>query len=525
VSDQVRDLRSSLAVIRRRSWWLAAAAAVGLGAGIGYVALVPPELTSTSLILLPSPPEGSAGQTDITTQVRVARSTDVLGAAGQAVHPQLSVRAVENRVAVSSETDELLAIRASDHEGAQAQALAQAVATSYVSYVQRAARAVVNAAQADLQVRQKDLQQRLADLQTEIDATSKRLKDDAPNSADAKTDARLMAQLRTEQADLSLRLDKVKGELDTSLPADSAAAGVSIVQNATQPIGPSMLRRMAVLGPAGAVFAALVALIVIVIRLRRDPRLALRDEIADAVGSPVLAAVRSRPQGSVAGWSTLLKTYEAPPVDSWAFRQVLRTLATADTRGTERRVEARSGSRVDHPSTLAVVCLAGDTQGLALAPQLAGFAASLGVVTVLVTALGDDKAAPLWAACAAAPGSQPRPDLYVGPWMYEGADLTIVLAVVDRERPWLGNIPETARTVLAVAASTATEQELARVAVAVDDAGRRIDGILVADPDRTDRTTGRHTLDERATHVSLPVRLTGLGPVDPAGEAKPRTRR
>ncbi len=47
------------------------------------------------------------------------------------------------------------------------------------------------------------------------------------------------------------------------------------------------------------------------------------------------------------------------------------------------------------------------------------------------------------------------------------------------------------------------------MAVAMDDAGRRIDGIVVADPDRTDRSSGRHTMDERARQPALPVRLHG----------------
>ena len=55
-------------------------------------------------------------------------------------------------------------------------------------------------------------------------------------------------------------------------------------------------------------------------------------------------------------------------------------------------------------------------------------------------------------------------------------DLTIFLVVVERMHPYLGDTPATEATVLAVGAATATEQELARVAVAVDDAGRRIDG-------------------------------------------------
>ena len=68
---------------------------------------------------------------------------------------------------------------------------------------------------------------------------------------------------------------------------------------------------------------------------------------------------------------------------------------------------------------------------------------------------------------------------------------------------------EGAATVLAVAPGVGTREDLARLAVAVDDAGRRIDGIVVADPDASDRTTGRRTLEERARQATLPVRMTG----------------
>ena len=113
------------------------------------------------------------------------------------------------------------------------------------------------------------------------------------------------------------------------------------------------------------------------------------------VGSPVLAAVRSRPQRSVAGWSTLLETYEATPVESWAFRQLLRGLVPA-----ERNGESRGGGKLGHPDSLTVVSLAGDGRGVAIGPQLAAFAASQGVATHLITAAGDERVAALWAACA-----------------------------------------------------------------------------------------------------------------------------
>ena len=83
-------------------------------------------------------------------------------------------------------------------------------------------------------------------------------------------------------------------------------------------------------------------------------------------------------------------------MESWAFRQVLRGLVPADRKG-----EPRVAGKVDHPQSVTVVSLSGDGRGVAIGPQLAAFASSLGITTHLVTAVGHDRAAPLWAACAA----------------------------------------------------------------------------------------------------------------------------
>jgi hypothetical protein len=64
-------------------------------------------------------------------------------------------------------------------------------------------------------------------------------------------------------------------------------------------------------------------------------------------------------------------------------------------------------------------------------------------------------------------------------------------------------------TLLAISPGAATREELARLAVAVDDSGRQINGVVVADPEPSDRTTGRRTLDKRALQAPLPVRMTG----------------
>jgi capsular polysaccharide biosynthesis protein len=515
MSEQTTDLRSAVAVLHRRRRLLAATAVAGLALGTAYVIVQPPPPTSTSLVLLPAPSEAQTSSIDVATQVRIALSATVLGAAGATVEPALSARSVDKMVDVSAPTEQLIEIDATSAQESQAQAVSQAVADAYVANVRETARAANSAVLTDLQTRAESLQAQITALQDQITSTTARQQEVEPDSADGRREAQLLAGLQTEQADLSLQLDKVKDEIATSGPEESSAsAGAAVIQPATTATGPSTAFRLLVRAPLGALICTVLAVIVLLVTARRDPRVGLRDEIADAVGSPVLAAVRSRPQRSVAGWSTLLETYEATPIESWAFRQVLRGLVPA-ARGQDRTGEARAGGKVDHPPSITVVSLSGDGRGLAVGPQLAAFASSLGIATRLVTAVGHDKAATLWAACAADRTTPPRPGLFVGEAPDgEAIDLTIVLVVVDRRQPDLSDAQTTAAMVLSVAAATATDQELARVAVAVDDAGRRIDGIVVADPDRTDRTSGRRTMDERSRQVALPMRLTGIGSSD-----------
>ena len=59
-------------------------------------------------------------------------------------------------------------------------------------------------------------------------------------------------------------------------------------------------------------------------------------------------------------------------------------------------------------------------------------------------------------------------------------------------------------------AGVATAEELARVAVSAADSGRQIVGILVADPDPADSTTGRIPQPGRTAGARAPSHLTGI---------------
>jgi hypothetical protein len=85
-----------------------------------------------------------------------------------------------------------------------------------------------------------------------------------------------------------------------------------------------------------------------------------------------------------------------------------------------------------------------------------------------------------------------------------------VVAVVDSRAPKMPDTMRTNATVVGVSAGVATAEQLARAAVAVSADGREITGILVADPETTDQTTGRIPQLARPARSRLPNRLLGI---------------
>ena len=142
----------------------------------------PPALTSTTMVLLPTPALADSSSSDVATQVHIALSTTVLEQAGQAIAPPLPARSVEKMVDVSAPTNQLIQIDATSTSAAEAQTLSQAVADSYVGYVSDTAREVSSAALADLKLRRDELQAQIEQLQDDIAAATKRQQAVDPDS-------------------------------------------------------------------------------------------------------------------------------------------------------------------------------------------------------------------------------------------------------------------------------------------------------------------------------------------------------
>jgi capsular polysaccharide biosynthesis protein len=395
------DLRTLLFAVRRHKAIFGVLFLLGLAIGTAFTLIKPPLLASKVLVVIP-------GTRYIQTQAVIAASDPVLLSAARHLHPIVPLESLRHRVKVTTVTSTVLAITALGKTASQAQETVNAVADSYVDFVQ------------------------------------------SPKSPGGKTTA-------------------------------------EVLENATPAIGPTLPVRAAETGGLGGLAGALIGMIVAAAIGRTDRRLRERDEIAAAIGAPVLASLPVAHPSDAGSWARLLANYEPTITHAWSMRKALRQLGVTEGRSAPARV------------SVAIVSLSSDRRALALGPQLATFAAALGIPTRLVVGQQESGfTAALSAACTmtATALSDHSNRLQFGTEnsdesdRYAPAALTVIVEVVDSREPRFSQRSRASATLLGVTAGTATAEQLARVAVGVAAAGRDITGVLVANPLPSDRTTG-----------------------------------
>jgi capsular polysaccharide biosynthesis protein len=427
MSERALDLRRSVQIVRRHKLLVGALIVLGLLAGGAYAVLKPPLLTSTALVVLPqSALNAQAAQSGAgtispftATQAVVADSYPVLSGALPNVRPAMSLSELRSDVQATAVTSYIISISASSKLAAEAEATANAVANSYITYA------------------------------------------NSPGNPTGQVAARVL----------------------------QPAAGAS---------GTKRLEAIIVTGLIGGVAGALIGVVIALAISRNDRRLRQRDEIASSVGIPVLASFPVRHPTDAAGWRKLLDDYEPEALHAWRMRHVLQQLRIDDGNLTNGRRAAGS--------SLAVLSHSSDPGALAIGPQLAIFAASLGIPTVLFIGPQQDTnvTAALRTACAVPPSASSKRSSFLQVIVSDDghasrqpdsplADsaLTVTVEVVDSQSPRIPDMMRTTATVLGVSAGATTSEQLARLAVSAATDGRDIVGILVADPETDDRTTGR----------------------------------
>jgi capsular polysaccharide biosynthesis protein len=518
MSEQPLDLQTVLSVMRRHRRILASLTLAGAVLGGALVHLRPSMYSSGAQVLLPPSPPTSSGQSrDPATDIRVAMSDVVLGPAGAALSPRMTSTEVRKHVSVSGTTANVLEIDARAPSAQEAERLALAVANAEVSYQAQAASSVTAAQQEQLRLRADALRKQLDGVNQQIQKTKGRQRQEPTTSKQWSADATALAQLTAQQAILVLQLESMKEKVSGT----DSSGNATVIEAPTPGKRSDLLTWTAIAALLGGLAALSLSTMVATMLRRRDRRLRTRDEVADAIGSAVIGSVGTRPPKAAAGWSALMEGYEPSVTDSWSLRQALDHVGLGDLTIRSSQKDGRTSAR---GRVLTLITLSDDPRGLAVGPQLASHAAALGVRTRLVVKQGHESSAALWTACSTLRRTdEVRDGLYVDTRRRKGQDdLTVEMVVVDRRQPQFVDLDRSAVTLLAVASSSATAEDLARTAVAAYGAGGRISGVIVADPDALDHTTGRLLLQQRSERVPLPTRLTGLeqpGSADLAGRS------
>lgn len=431
MTQQQPNMRRSLRTARRHMAVIAGFALLGVLAGAGYAFLNPPKQASSAMVILPAP------KPNIATDQLIAASAPVLSGALPAIGQGTTLSQLRTKIAVTQASGNVLSITATDKTAAAAEAEANAVAASFLSFI------------------------------------------GSSNSPVGAVAGRVF------------------------VPATTATSGGAIKQ-------------YIIYGPIGLVAGLVIGFVVALRKERSDRRLRTRDEMANSIGVPVLAAVDADQPGDAQAWLRLLAEYQPEAVQAWTLRTALARLRAAS--GAGQNDGSGNGAGSAGRTAIAVVSSAADPAALAIGPQLAVFASSLGIPTALVVCAQSPgeaiatlrAAAAAWSPVSTAQANTLRviaatdADLTAS---VPKAALTVIVTAVDDGSPVTPAL-RGQPTVLAVSPRMETPEQLARVAASAADAGGNVVGIIVANPEPDDATTGFAPALGRQPRA-LPTRMNG----------------
>jgi capsular polysaccharide biosynthesis protein len=482
VSEVPLDAKTTIRSISYHWRLLGACVLVGALVGMLYAALAPHRSMARSLVILPPASAGANGQSvrDMNTEIQIATSTGVLAQAGDAVRPRLGISALQDEVEVTATTEDILEFQVRADTARDAIALSNAVANSYVEYSTHASANRAKQLAASLRSQAARLNQEAADLQTQI-AQHATLAATLPRGSEqANAENATLTSLQARYGDLVQQVDTVNTQIGNADLGSSGTNAASVLESATTATTPARLALRPIL--LGAMIGLIIGAVLALRRERRQRRLRKRQDIADAIGAPVLASLKAERVKSVGQLVALLNQYHPDSASAWRLRQILQEAEESTT---------------TPPARVILTALTGDHHAIQIAVQFAAFSASLGRSTALVIDSRDDRATSLLrATCQAAARDATIIErcLVLAPSyddksLLGGVDLAIRLAI-GSPADSLPRDPNSF-TVAAVSAGFATAEQLASLARTAALANQPILGVLVADPDRYDQTSGQ----------------------------------
>lgn len=485
MTEQPLNVRRAIAVTRRRWVSIFALALAGSAVGLLLTVLRPPSYVARSGVLLPPSAVDAQGKPlrNVETEVSIASSAEVLGRAGKSLKPPRSPAALKDRVDVRALSVDILEMRAQATSPREAARVANAVATEYVSYSETASFQRTDRSMTLFRDQATDLDERIRDLDSQIAAVAARMAGQKPGSPEGAQQQALLDSLRSSQVNTSRQLSVINSRIaDAQLEAELTRSGLRVLEPATAPSHPVRPRLVLNTGIGGMVGLALGVLFAVA-HGQRDRRVRARDEFAETAAAPVLLSLAVQTPKRLKDYRERLAQWVPSATERLALRQAFEQL----------------GISPDNGANLVVGTLPGDRAALGLVMELASFAATSGMATSLLVTTTDPSMRDLRSAChSLTSGVDPRPSLSVSGTPPEAeldelGEFALTISLVNAADDDLA-VPTWGRetyTTLAVSSGFATAETVASVALAWFDADHPLDGVLLANPEPTDTTTGR----------------------------------
>lgn len=483
----------NLALIWRliRSRWvvLLLLAVVGGGAGAALSPVLSPGYVSTAKVLLPGNGSGSASAAVGSGETQIATSLVVLDHAADDLKWGLTGAQLANRVSAEIADGNVLVINGSGSTPDSAQKLADKVTAEYIGFAGQIISDATNATAANTQKARTAIQQKIDDANKRITAiqSSPAVNSPGPDGDQARSD--LQAQQRVI-TDSTKDLEQLDNASETAtLNATLRGANARVIQLATRPltVAPPTLLDLVLLGAAAlvvlGVFGHLVA-------MRMDKRLRRAQDMADAVGAPVLGILGVSPTVVPAKRSLVQRILSDDRRWVSPGSSVLD-----DDRARNARYQRILGRLAPDggPTVILAVVPNDDTLALGALIDLVVVAAERGTTVALVTGVENVTERAASAADArgfgsnVTAGSEARTD---------SSALTIVLTQVIAAQPTVTETEPTDGALLLVEVGTRTGWELAGIAGACAGAGHPLLGLVsvVAEAARGDERSSLTTL-------------------------------
>lgn len=508
VDEQVLSFKESLRVVLRYRRVVTILAAIGLVVGLASALALPTLVSAKSLILLPSSPIGATGAPvrDPLTDVAIALSPTILTPAAKTAGVNLPYGTLVKRVSITSFTDDVISIVAKAPNAAQAEAFSNAIANQFLTYSTKQTSISDNAAAAELTQEANSIKEEISNYDSELKTDQRDLPALDPTSAAFSSEESLINALSAAAANANNELQVVNEQL-TAVDGSSNSQGLaaSILQSATSAIKPSVLR-FPEIGAIGLGIGLLIGVVAAFVKGRKDRRLRQRDDIARAAGAPVIASVSSIRPNRSDDLLGVLEHFEPSVSDKASLRRLMDEIGVPRHFVHKGAAPSQNGSSAHHEGVdVWAFVLEGDDKAVSAAAGFPAFAATLGIPVALVVGSTNRSTQQLAIACAARdpldPGSS-RPNFLTyasAPGAApSGVSLTVTLEVVnpvtldvaDIEAP-IPSVDRVSAAILVVSAGFARSDELEVVAIAAEHHGRPLTGIVIADPEPSDKTAGQ----------------------------------